>query len=99
MDFVPNNEDMLRSYIRTAGIYKVFLRRDMVDCCIHDCEGTTGLASSAFDAITGAKWVGLIRHCHRIVFVASLSDFDEHVNEDLTSVSNHHAQYPVSFPR
>ena len=79
LDYVPSNKDILRMRLRTGGVTETTFEVDSRQYEVFDLGGARSERK---------KWIHTFEQCHQVIFVASLSGYDECLVEDLTAVSH-----------
>ena len=74
-DFVPDEQDVLRSRVRTTGIVQSDFTIKQVKFSMFDVGGQRN---------ERRKWIHCFDNVHAVVFVAALSEFDQVLYEDET---------------
>ena len=78
-DYVPSDKDILQMCLRTIGVTEMKFEVDSQQYAVFDVGGTRSERK---------KWIHTFGQCHQVVFVASLSGYDEYLVEDATTVSH-----------
>lgn len=74
-DYLPTVDDVLRSRVRTTGIVQSEFQINGLNFCMFDVGGQRN---------ERRKWIHCFDNVDCVVFVASLSEFDQHLYEDET---------------
>ena len=82
-DYVPNDQDVLRSRLRTTGITETLFELGQLNYHMFDVGGQRSERK---------KWIHCFEGVHCLMFVAALSGYDQCLVEDKTAVC-HHVQY------
>lgn len=77
-DYVPNDQDVLRSRLRTTGITETLFELGQLKYHMFDVGGQRSERK---------KWVHCFEGVHCLMFVAALSGYDQCLVEDKTAVS------------
>ena len=76
--YLPNDQDILHSSIKTIGTVENRLKLGKVDCLITDVAGTRA---------SRKKWVNVFNGALCVIFTAPLSGYDQCLSEDWTAVN------------
>ena len=79
LDIVPSDKDIPQMHLRTTGVTETTFQVDSQRYRVFDVVGTRS---------TSKKWIHTFKQCHQVIFVASLSGYDECLIEDATAVSH-----------
>lgn len=82
-DYVPNDQDVLRSRLRTTGITETLFELGQLNYHMFDVGGQRSERK---------KWIHCFEGVHCLMFVAALSGYDQCLVEDKTAVC-HLVQY------
>lgn len=74
-DYVPTNQDILRSYVKTTGITQTVFRFEGRNYKIFDVGGARSERK---------KWIHTVENVAVVLFLVDLSGYDEHLYEDPT---------------
>lgn len=74
-DYLPNQDDILASRVRTTGVIQEHYDIDNNDFLIIDVGGQTS---------ERRKWIHQFSNCKAVIFVAALSEYDQTLFEDNT---------------
>ena len=77
-DYLPNDQDVLRSRLRTTGITETLFELGQLNYHMFDVGGQRSERK---------KWVHCFEGVHCLMFVAALSGYDQCLVEDKTAVS------------
>ena len=87
LDLLPNDRDILNMCQRTSGITETAFGLGEKSFRVFDVGGSLS---------ERRKWVHVYEDCHTLVFVASLSGYDENLVEDRTAVSDNFVDLTAS---
>ena len=76
-DYIPNDQDVLRSRLRTTGITETLFELGQLNYHMFDVGGQRSERK---------KWVHCFEGVHCLMFVAALSGYDQCLVEDKTAV-------------
>ena len=76
-DYMPNDQDVLRSRLRTTGITETLFELGQLNYHMFDVGGQRSERK---------KWVHCFEGVHCLMFVAALSGYDQCLVEDKTAV-------------
>ena len=76
-DYLPNDQDVLRSRLRTTGITETLFELGQLNYHMFDVGGQRSERK---------KWVHCFEGVHCLMFVAALSGYDQCLVEDKTAV-------------
>ena len=79
-DYLPNDQDVLRSRLRTTGITETLFELGQLNYHMFDVGGQRSERK---------KWVHCFEGVHCLMFVAALSGYDQCLVEDKTAVCAH----------
>jgi len=74
-DYIPNEQDVLRSRVRTTGIVQTDFKIKALDFKMFDVGGQRN---------ERRKWIHAFDNVHAVIFVAALSEYDQVLYEDET---------------
>ena len=87
--YLPNDQDVLFSRLRTTGITQTRLKFGKASVEVFDVGGARS---------DRKKWVHSFEACHSLLFLASLSGYNECLIEDKTGVCNISLIYTLIYP-
>jgi len=73
--YIPNEQDVLRSRVRTTGIVQTDFKIKALDFAMFDVGGQRN---------ERRKWIHAFDNVHAVIFVAALSEYDQVLYEDET---------------
>ena len=76
-DYIPNDQDVLRSRLRTTGITETLFELGQLNYHMFDVGGQRSERK---------KWIHCFEGVHCLMFVAALSGYDQCLVEDKTAV-------------
>ena len=79
LDYLPSDQDVLRSRLRTTGITETLFELGQLNYHMFDVGGQRSERK---------KWVHCFEGVHCLMFVAALSGYDQCLVEDKTAVSS-----------
>ena len=80
-DYIPNDQDVLRSRLRTTGITETLFELGQLNYHMFDVGGQRSERK---------KWIHCFEGVHCLMFVAALSGYDQCLVEDKTAVCRVH---------
>ena len=89
-DYIPNDQDVLRSRLRTTGITETLFELGQLNYHMFDVGGQRSERK---------KWIHCFEGVHCLMFVAALSGYDQCLVEDKTAVRSVHffSKFPFSY--
>ena len=89
--YFPNDQDVLHTSMKTIGLVDSRLKFGKLDCVITDVGSTHS---------RGKQWVHLFNGVHCIIFTASLSEYDQCLIGDNSTVNSLlPGALPLEFPQ
>lgn len=76
-DYIPTDQDILRSRVKTTGINEITFQVDSVLYKVFDVGGQRS---------ERRKWIHCFENLHAIIFMVSMSEYDQVLREDETVV-------------
>lgn len=72
-DYVPTNEDILRSWVKTTGITETVFQLESLTYRVFDVGGTRSERK---------KWIHVFENVAVNIFLVDVSEYDQHLHED-----------------
>ena len=88
-DYVPNDQDVLRSRLRTTGITETLFELGQLNYHMFDVGGQRSERK---------KWIHCFEGVHCLMFVAALSGYDQCLVEDKTAVGLNSSSFRLLEP-